>query len=222
MKIMRSKNALLILGIVLTLFSLFPSFRVISQTIDNSLSGWDKDALSQANTAANVSYLSDEEKKLIFYTNLCRLKPKLFCQTVLGDYLKAHPNNTPQVASLKRELNTNKGCGALVPDEELYTIARDFATKMGIEGKEGHVDFQKRVKPLMSRYNRVGENCDYGDYLALDAFMDLLIDSDDPINLGHRKNILDPKFTDIGVSGQTHKTFRWNYVMDFAGLYEGN
>jgi uncharacterized protein YkwD len=73
------------------------------------------------------------------------------------------------------------------------------------------------MKPIMTRYNKVGENCDYGYSIAVEAFIHLLIDSGDPVNLGHRKNILDANFKVIGVSGQPHKTYRWNYVMDFAG-----
>jgi uncharacterized protein YkwD len=206
--------------VVISLVSLlvFTSFKGIKhQTDSDPLSGWDKDVLKKANTAEAVSYLTDEEKKLIFYTNLCRLKPKLFCRTVLTDYLKNHEDNSAQVTSLKRELNLDKPCGVLVPDVELCTMAHDYAKKMGEEGKEGHIDFQKRMKPLMSRYNRVGENCDYGYNLAIDAFIALLIDSSDPVNLGHRKNLLDANFKAIGVSCQPHKTYRWNYVMEFGG-----
>jgi uncharacterized protein YkwD len=173
--------------------------------------------LKQANTARSSTYLSDEEKKLIFYNNLCRLKPKLFCQTVLADYLKTHTINNAQVTSLQSQLNADNAEAVLVPDKELCSIAHGFAKKMGEEGKEGHPDFQNRIKPVMNRYNRVGENCDYGNKLALDAFMHLLIDSSDPVHLMHRKNMLDPKFQAVGVALQPHKTYQWNYVMDFGG-----
>jgi uncharacterized protein YkwD len=203
----------LIAGMVL----LIPSFSTLAQTGGDPLATWDKDVLKQANTAASASYLSDEEKKLIYYTNLCRLKPKLFCQTVLEDYLKNHPDQTQGALGLKRTLLADKAVGALMPDEALSKSAKDYATKMGKEGKEGHIDFQERMKPFMKSYMKFGENCDYGAPLALDAFMRLLIDTSDPVNLGHRKNLLDPNFKAVGVSGQPHKTYRWNYVMDFGG-----
>ena len=187
------------------------------QTNTDPLATWDKEVLKQANTAASVTYLNEEEKKLIYYTNLCRLKPKLFCQTVLADYLKSHPDITDGVASLKVDLNANKALKVLVPDKELCTEAHDFAKKMGEEGKEGHLDFQARMKPIMKRFNKVGENCNYGETNAIDAFMSLLIDWSDPENLGHRKNLMDPDFTSIGVSREAHKVYKWNFVMDFAG-----
>jgi uncharacterized protein YkwD len=206
------------IGILLLSFILLTSFRSQPvQTNQDPLSGWNMDILKQANTAQSVAYLTDNEKQLIYYTNLCRLKPKLFCQTVLAGYLKTHTDTPEQITSLKKQLNEDNACGAMVPDKELCTIAHDFAKKMGVEGKEGHPDFINRMKPVMKRFNRVGENCDYGNKLALDAFMHLLIDSSDPVNLAHRKNLLDPKFTAIGVALQPHKTYTWNFVMDLAG-----
>ena len=203
----------LIVGIGL----LIPSIPVFAQTNSDPLATWDKAVLKQANKAQSVTYLTDEEKKLIFYTNLCRLKPKLFCQTVLEDYLKNHPDQTKSALGLKRTLLADKAAGALVPDEALCKSAKDYAIKMGKEGKEGHVGFQERMKPFMNSYLKFGENCDYGAPLALDAFMRLLIDTSDPVNLGHRKNLLDPNYTAVGVAGATHKTYHWNYVMDFGG-----
>ncbi len=214
----KCKSFILLAGITLVSFVFLSSFQGFTkQTNKDPLSGWDKSILQQANTAINFPTLSDEEKKLIFYCNLCRLKPKLFCETVLADYLNTHPDKSAQIASLKRELNKDKACGVLNPDKQLCVMAHDYAWKMGEEGKEGHLDFQKRFKPVLNRYTRVGENCDYGYKLAIDALMHLLIDSSDPVNLGHRKNILDANFTAIGVSCQPHKTYQWNYVMEFGG-----
>lgn len=207
------------ISICLVLYPVITSFTIQPpiQTNTDPLSGWNKNVLKQANTAVSATYLSYEEKKLIFYTNLCRLQPKLFCQTVLATYLKTHICKPAQAESLKKQLNIEKPSVALVPDKELCKIAHDFAKKMGEDGKEGHADFQSRMQPVMSRYNRVGENCDYGNKLPLDAFMHLLIDSSDPVHLAHRKNILDPHFTAIGVALEPHKTYQWNYVMDFGG-----
>jgi uncharacterized protein YkwD len=45
--------------------------------------------------------------------------------------------------------------------------------------------------------------------------MQLLID-DGIESLGHRKNILEPKYQWIGIAIEPHKTYRTNCVMDFA------
>jgi uncharacterized protein YkwD len=208
------KNPSIIFGALITLLMVSSSF---IQTATDPLAAWDKAILKQANTGASATYLSDDEKKLIFYNNLCRLKPKLFCQTVLADYVKTHTTKPDLVASLQTQLNQDNALSVLVTDQQLCTIAHDFAKKMGEEGKQGHPDFQSRMQPVMDRYNRVGENCDYGNKSPLDAYMHLLIDSSDPVNLQHRKNFLDPKLQAIGVALQPHKTFQWNWVMDFGG-----
>lgn len=207
-----------VFGLITVSSFLFSSFKKENiQTASNPLSGWDKQVLKQANTGEAISNLSAEEKKLILYTNLCRMKPKLFCQTVLDDYLKKHTEIKEGVASLKKQLNADKPCCVLVADGELCGIASSFATRMGEEGNIGHEDFQNRIQPLMSRFNKVGENCNYGDSLAIDALMALLIDWSDPINLGHRKNLLDADFKAIGVAKQPHSKYNWNFVMEFAG-----
>jgi len=211
-------GGIMCVGILLLSFTMLTSFmNRPAQTNQDPLSGWDKDILKQANTAEAVTYLTDNEKQLIFYNNLCRLKPKFFCQTILADYLKSHTDKPEQIASLKKQLNEDNACGVMIPDKELCTMAHDFAKKMGEQGKEGHPDFQNRMKHVLKRYNRVGENCDYGNQHALDAFMHLLIDSSDPVNLAHRKNLLDSRFTAIGVALQPHKTYGWNFVMDLGG-----
>ena len=162
--------------------------------------------------------MSTEEKKVIFYTNLCRLKPKLFEQTEVEDYVKKNKiAASASLSSLKEELNSGTPMVVLKPDKEIYTAASAYALKMGSEGKTGHEGFQDRMKGILTRYNRVGENCSYGDSLAIDCVLRLLIDNVDPVHLQHRKNMLDPNFTVIGVSKQPHKTYRWNIVMDFAG-----
>ncbi len=219
MKIIRAigKGSAFLPGIVIAFCMFLVSFQSAQQQSNELLKGWDRDLLRQANSASDVTYLTDEEKKLILYCNLCRMKPKQFCQTILADYLKQHPDQANAASGLRVQLMVAKSIAPLSPDKELCSIAHDFAKKMGAEGKEGHADFQKRIKSVMSRYNRVGENCDYGNKLAIDACMNLLIDSSDPVNLGHRKNILDINFKAVGVSCQPHKTYHWNYVMDFGG-----
>ena len=48
---------------------------------------WDADVFNRANTAKDVSYLSDDEKSVICLCNLARLNGKLFANTYLRDYV---------------------------------------------------------------------------------------------------------------------------------------
>ena len=44
---------------------------------------WDKPEYRVCNTAADVSYLSDKEKQIIYILNLARMNPTLFGKTVV-------------------------------------------------------------------------------------------------------------------------------------------
>ncbi len=49
---------------------------------------WDEQKLELANSAKDLSYLTLQEKEIIFYTNLARIDGALFADTYLEDYLK--------------------------------------------------------------------------------------------------------------------------------------
>jgi uncharacterized protein YkwD len=67
----------------------------------------------------------------------------------------------------------------------------------------------------MKKYTEVGENIYYGPYTPLEIVIQLLID-DGIEDLGHRKNLLSPKFNSIGVAIKPHKTYEYNCVMGFG------
>jgi uncharacterized protein YkwD len=70
---------------------------------------------------------------------------------------------------------------------------------------------------VMKNYGQLaGENCSYGYDNALRIVMELLID-EGVGDSGHRKNILDAAFKNVGVSIQPHRTAAWNCVMAFGG-----
>lgn len=185
----------------------------------NPMIGWDRSIIDQANTGKNADYLTNDERRIILYTNMARLQPKKFGETFLDYYYKK--NNlfvvTPQFTSLKEELSKAAPANALQPDKVLYDAAHSFAVKMGQEGKTGHEDFQNRMKEALTKYTKVGENCSYGDTGTMDCVVRLLIDDADPTRLQHRKNVLDPDFTSIGVSIQPHKVYKLNYVLEYGG-----
>jgi uncharacterized protein YkwD len=179
---------------------------------------WDKKVLEKANTAKDVDYMSDEEKKVIFFCNLARMNPSLFSTTILDHFMDSTGyKNSAYVVSLKKTLNTAKAGEPLVPQKDLYSIVKDHADKMGKAGKKGHEGFDKRYKPVMKNYNQfVGENCSYGFDKALRIVMQLLID-EGVGDSGHRKNIMDPNFKNVGVSIAPHRTSTWQCVMGLGG-----
>ncbi len=179
------------------------------------LGGWDNATLARANTAGKVTYMTDEEKQVILLTNLARLDGPLFVKTILADWMK-HEKASGYTRSLEKELKSISGLPPLYPRKDLYDIAFRHAVKSGKKGTTGHQGFKKRFKPVMGKYNRVGENCAYGFNQAENIVLGLLVDEGIQ-DLGHRKNMLNADFDSLGVSIQQHRTFTYNCVMDFGG-----
>ena len=195
-----------------TLFFLLFCSGAIGQT-----KSWDPKVLKKANTAENESYLTKQEKEVIFYLNLVRLNPKLFLETYLKKYLEQTGEKDTYTKSLQKTLASTKPMNVLLPKQDLYAVAKLHAIKFGKAGTIGHGDFQERTKEIDTNYGGyMGENCDYGNDDALDIVMSLLIDQD-VAGVGHRENILDPQYKFVGTSIQPHKKYEWNCVMDFGG-----
>jgi len=177
---------------------------------------WDPALLEKANTAEDVRYLSEDEKKVIFYTNLARLDGQLFAETYLQWFLdstQARTNN--YIRSLQKELKKVKNLPVLYPQNDLFNVARDHAIRSGKSGHEGHRGFKQRFKPLMQNYAYVGENCYYGKEDPVVIVVKLLID-EGVKDLGHRHNMLEPSFNSVGVAIKPHKQYGYNCVMDFG------
>ena len=184
----------------------------------NAQKTWDTETLKKANTAKNESYLTDQEKEVLYYCNLVRLDPKLFLETYVKKYLDSTKENNNYTRSLIKTLKSAKSSDVLYPSKKLYSLAKEHAIEFGKKGKTGHGNFDKRFMKMIKECGcTVGENCDYGNDKALNIVMSLLIDDNVP-DLGHRTNILDPVYKNIGVSIQPHKKYNWNCVMDFGGL----
>jgi uncharacterized protein YkwD len=205
--------------LLLLLLILFPVFHVSAQKrIDDKIwSQWDSTTIAKANTAADADYMTSEEKLVILITNLARINGQLFSETFLNSYLEGEEKDKYS-KSLYKDLKPVKNLPLLHPENDLYKIAEGHAIKSGKSGKLGHQGFDARFKPVMKKYNRVGENCAYGFDTAFDIALQLLIDKDVK-DLGHRVNMLSKDFDSIGVSIQPHKTYRYNCVMDFGHVY---
>jgi hypothetical protein len=179
---------------------------------------WDEKVLENANTAARTEYLSEDEKKVILILNLVRADGPLFADTFFKDYLALKKKKTNRyIRSLYRDLKDVKGLPMLQPEKDLYDIAKEHATRSGMKGYEGHKGFKGRYNPVMKKYMEVGENIYYGEYTPDEIVLQLLIDEGIQ-DLGHRNNILNPRFNSIGVCIKPHKTYFYNCVMSFGML----
>lgn len=144
------------------------------------------------------------EKEVFLLTNLARMAPGEFSELVTAYVTKSrfYQSNNPYVLSLKRDLLRAKPI--LLP-LETHNVLQELATshaKYGIStGKYGHQNAPQRAKTVNAKMNHsmYAENCAYHDANAIDAVMGLLIDEGIK-DLGHRKTILNPKLTHMGVA----------------------
>lgn len=166
------------------------------------------------NTAIDANYLDKEEKRVIELCNIARTDPKGFAQKYAQPFIDSSGKKNSYTNSLLRTLRTMKPVSVLYPNEVLTSTADAHAEKSGKAGTTGHSG--KKQRYAKSPYPYWGENCSYGYNDAIDIVMQLLID-DGIKNLGHRKNILDPNFTYIGVAIRKHKRYEWNCVQNFGG-----
>jgi uncharacterized protein YkwD len=182
------------------------------------LKAWDDTVVARANTAANAEFLNEEEKKVILFANLARANGPLFAETILKQYLALkNMKSSRYIRSLLSDLKKTRNLQMLVPERDLYKIAREHASASGKKGQEGHKGFKNRYSPAMEKYLEVGENIYYGMYTPEEIVLQLLIDEGIQ-DLGHRKNLLNPRFNSIGVSIKPHKTYKYNCVMSFGLL----
>ena len=197
--------------------------------------GWPVELL---NTAANVRYLSDNEKNVVLTMNLIRHDPakyaRLYVQPLLAYFdgtLLRMPGKTAlrtregavAVRELYHELMETSPVQLFYPSEGMSRAATDHARYMkrtGNAGHEGRGDMSTRI----SRYGRwdggIAENLHWGAENAHDAVLSLMID-DGVKNRGHRVNILDPDFKHVGVGIDEHPRLRISYVIKYAVEFSG-
>ena len=169
--------------------------------------------LDSANTAKSITQLSIEEKNVIKLINLARMYPKQFAKNYVAKYDEKETgydygaDYAKDKASLITTLNALKPLKPLVFDVEMFDLAKCWCLESGKSGDIGH-----NRKTCKSGYN--GECCSYGFSGALDIVMQLMIDNGVP-GYGHRKIILTPYYTKIGIKNGSHKEYSFVSVIDF-------
>ena len=175
---------------------------------------WKQPKYQKCNTAANVNYLTVEEKNLIWVLNMIRLSPKLYLNTVLLNpkchFYQSAANRDYYYKSLIKDLtNLQPNTDFLFPDSSAYVSARCHAYYSGLNGYVGH---DRKWGDCVQDF--MGECCDYGFEDAVNIITHLLIDKNIP-NLGHRIVCLSPEYNKLGTSIQPHQYYGNNAVLDF-------
>lgn len=200
-------------------FLMVCAFRLPAQNFHPDLSSWDAPTIHQAKATSFSLIGTKQEQDVIFYCNLARLDGRLFAKTILLPYLQAQGDTDLTdlyISSLISDLNGLPRLKPLRCSRLLTKMARDYATTSGNAGIVGHSNFNQRFEPLFRSGWTTGENCAYMQSSALNTVMDLLVDEGIP-SVGHRKNILSPGFTRVGVWVAKHRDFDSVWVLDFMG-----
>lgn len=161
---------------------------------------WTAEQLEEANTAKDYEYLSDEEKAIVQYINLCRLYPKQFASNEVQSYsgIKGikYKGLAKYKASLIKDLNSRQPCDALEFDENMYDDAECYATEISKNKRAPH----QRKDCEKTKY---AENLYFGTQAARTIVLEWLIDCG-IATLGHRKNILNKTYGGIGIKMDSH------------------
>ena len=183
---------------------------------------WTNSEIKQADAARSIDNISNFEKDVILYHNLVRLYPQKYLRVEIlnftqdlqtKDKLKFDFTWSPQninskyFKSLIKRLSKQKPLPKIVFDNKLNLSAKCLAEEQSKNGTIGH----KRNKcQNLNCY----ENCGYGQYNGKDSVNQLLIDEDTP-SLGHRKTILQPLITKLGVGVSFHPKYETVIVIDY-------
>jgi uncharacterized protein YkwD len=196
---------------------------------------WTQEELDNANTAKDVRYLNDEEKKIVFYMNLARTDGRKFFDTYFQDFVEAYNQDMQKYSNyddlrvnrrdkyyrgLEQDLRDIKGLPLFVPDETLTFVAQQHGKDLSKNNIAGHNSSDGRtVKDRISKYyprRAMGENLAFGFSKGLANVCMLLLDKNVP-DLGHRKTILGTGYQlrEVGVNIRTHPGYRYCAVIDF-------
>nr|WP_319265704.1 CAP domain-containing protein [uncultured Draconibacterium sp.] len=191
------------------------------------------------NTAADVNYLSELEKEVVYEINLFRSNPSEYAEKYIAPLAQYYDKKILHYPGDK-SIMTQEGVSALhecvrvlkkatpapvlFPDKLLTKAANDHQNDQAKTGQTGHIGRDRsNSKDRIERYGkwqaRIAENIAYGNTSAQQIVIFLLID-DGVKSRGHRANLLQPDFKRIGVACGTHPRYSTMCVMDFAGGME--
>jgi len=204
---------------------------------DPDAANWDISALD---TAANADYLTGLEKDVVLEMNKVRTNPRKYAELYIQPRIKYFNGNrysapgritlvTQEGAAAVNDcvnaLNRASSVGILKPEKGLSRAAKDHAADQSKTGQTGHNSSDGSTpETRMKRYGAFsgswtyGENISYGDATGRDIVCSLLIDDGVP-NRGHRTNIMNKAFTQIGTGTDTHKQYRTSCTIDYANGY---
>lgn len=195
--------------------------------------GW---PVNQLNTGSDARYLSEQEKNMVLAMNLIRYDPPKYSRLYVYPRLQyfdgtlfRFPDRTPTrtkegieaVRELYLELLDTSPMPVFHPSPGMSKASKGHARYMkrtGDMSHEGQGGMSERVSKYGEWVGGIAENLHWGTSNAHEAIMSLMID-DSVKNRGHRKNMLNPSYTKVGVGIEEHPRYRVSYVINYANDY---
>lgn len=174
-------------------------------------------------------YAEDEtnrfDRSILDYINEMRADPRAFYQKYVEEYIreKSRRFTARYTRSLKKDMLRSPA----LPLFESNSVLRKTATLQlnylapykgrMLTHEQGNISFAERMN--RAKLHCLAENIyTADDPKALEVVLDLLIDEGVP-SFGHRKNLMNPMYTHIGIVSGTPSGGRMIVVMDFGCRY---
>ena len=121
-----------------------------------------------------------------------------------------------------KRMKSYKPLKSLEVSEGLSKAAQVHADDIGPKGIVGHMGsdnstLTERIEKCCQWGGSAGENICFGNKKAIDVISALLVD-DGVSTRGHRTNMLNPKFSFVGIGIQQHKTYGICVVFDYSNI----
>jgi uncharacterized protein YkwD len=176
------------------------------------------------------------EREVLAELNLARTKPAVYAG-ILREYRRLFRGRNIHFSGSATIISTTEGVKAvdeavsfLARQEPLHSLepcrglaeaAADLAAEQGDSAETGHVGRKcGSMKQRIERYGQwkvqIGENISYGYSAPRLIVIQLIVDDGIP-GRGHRANIFNRTFKQVGVACGPHAAYRSMCVMDFAG-----
>lgn len=220
---------------------IFPILLLLQLVItarSQNISEW---PVKKLDTARDVTYLSTEEKDIIFELNKVRYDPVKYARESIqwmGVFYEGKLLKLPGKEILETEegkaafddcikvMEQSKPAPLLYPSKGMSKACMLLVYDQSQTGETGHrgsgnstpVD---RVKKFGNFEGDYAENIHYGNCDPIFVVISLLID-DGVRSRGHRKTILDPSFNHTGIAIGKHKIYGQMCVNTYATSFHDN
>lgn len=166
-------------------------------------------------------------QELLVGLNALRTNPSSFIPTLAAyrDYMRTRSKNLAAldaaVAEATTRLSSEKALPVLNMQGGLWMAAKDHAADIDKNGVVGHTGTDnstptQRVKKYAS-LTSIGEVVTYGFSTADLILASFIVDQDTP-GRGHRENLLNEKFTMVGIAIANHKKYGTTCVIVLGGM----